>query len=247
MTDHEYALCIDAFTPETIPMARLAQYMTALAELVGFKETTHFVRIEPGSARLVSRVEQQDLPKVERRLATLHTLEPAAGLAKAFKQIDDLLAEDNAVAKFTSPKGAIIEFPGRDRPRALSFSAFRQEGSIDGVIVNIGGRDSTAHVILQDGAVNYSNIDLQRSTARELAKHLYGPKVRLYGSGRWERHPDGAWKLLSFKVDRYEVLDEAPLASVFADVRAAMQDGGDRSRTAYADLMALRLGDGDVH
>ncbi len=248
MAGYEYNFQIDVFTPDTIPMARLAQYMAALADLVGFKESTHFVRMDAGSTRLVSRVDAQDAPKVDTRLAAVTSLDPPQGSAKAFKTLDDMLAEDNAVGEITGPEGAvIIPFPGRTRPKALTFPAFRQEGSIDGQIVSIGGRDKTAHIILQDGAISYSNIELPRGVARDLAKYLYGPKIRLFGNGRWERHPDGAWKLLSFTVNRHEVLDDAPLSNVLTDIRAEPGNGLMMGEGIYAELMSLRLGEDELH
>lgn len=244
MPSNEYTLRIDAFTPATLPMARMAEYLAAFADLVGYEHSTHFDRIEEGSARLVSRVDDTEAPKVAARLAEIAAGNPASNAAKAFKKIDELLAADNAVGELINPLGSvIIPFPGRTRPRVLTFPAFRQDGSVDGVIVNIGGRDTTAHVILEDGKLTYTNIDLKRSVARDLAQYLYGPKIRLFGRGRWERHPDGAWKLLGFTVDRYEVLDDAPLSEVLADIRAV--SGTDRSQ--YEQLMDLRGGDEGVH
>jgi hypothetical protein len=245
MSNNEYTFRIDVFTPDTLPMARLAEYMAALADLIGHKETTHFARIEDGSARLVSRVEEQDAPKVQRRLQAVISATPPQGTTKAFKALDDMLAEDNATGEVIGPGGAvIIPFPGRTRPKALTFPAFRQDGSIDGQIVSIGGRDKTAHVTLQDGGLTYTNIDLNRDVARELAKHLYGTKVRLFGSGRWERHSEGAWKLLAFTVERYELLDDAPLAEVLKDIRSLRRISGNG---VYDELMALRLDEDDIH
>lgn len=244
MSSNEYTLRIDAFTPDTLPMARLAEYLAAFADLVGCQHSTHFDRLEEGSARLVGRVDEVDAPKVATRLADVAAGNPPSAARKAFKRIDELLAADNAVGELINPDGrVIIPFPGRMRPQSLTFPAFRQDGSIDGVIVNIGGRDATAHIILENGKVSYTNIDLKRSVARELAHHLYGPKIRLFGSGRWERHPDGAWKLLGFTVDRYEVLDEASLGDVLADLRAVTTPVS----THYATLIELRGGDEDVH
>ena len=244
MSSSEYTFRIDIFTPDTLPMARLAEYMAALADLIGHKESTHFARIEKGSARLVSCVEEHDAPKVQRRLEAVSSATPPQGTTKAFKTLDDMLAEDNAVGEIIGPAGAIlIPFPGRTRPKALTFPAFRQNGSIDGQIMSIGGRDKTAHVTLQDGGLTYTNIDLDKDVARELAKHLYGAKIRLFGSGRWERHPEGTWKLLTFTVDRYEVLDDTPLADVLAELRA-ISGVGDGT---YDALMALRLGEDEIH
>ncbi len=248
MADNEFTLRIDVFTPSTIPMARLAEYMAALAELMGHKDATHFVRLDPGSARLVSRVENQDVPKVRKRLATVEGPEAAPGVAKAFKALDDMLADDNAVGEVVGPEGVvIIPFPGRTRLKALAFPAFRQDGSLDGQIVTIGGKDNTAHVILRDGPITHSNIELSHDLARDMAKHLYGPKIRLFGRGRWERHPDGTWKLLTFKVDRHEVLDEAPLSQVLAEIRGIPDNGLMTDSAIYDELISLRLGEDDVH
>ncbi|PHY12974.1 hypothetical protein CSW58_08960 [Caulobacter sp. B11] len=244
---NEYTFRIDAFTPDTLPMSRLAQYISALAELVGSKDATHFDRVFKGSAKLAWRVEDQDAPKVERRLLAIRTGQPAKDAERAFKSIDDMLAEDNAIAELMSPTGdVVIPFPGRTRPKSLVFPAFTQAGSIDGQVVSIGGRDKSAHVILQDGPIAYSNIELKRDVARLLAPYLYGPKIRLFGSGRWERTLDGSWKLLRFSVDRYDVLDDTPLAEVIADIRS-LSPALARDENVYDELMDLRLGKDEIH
>ena len=56
MTGEEYEFHIDAFTPATIPMARLALYLTELAALFGHTESVHFEKVKKGSVRLVARV-----------------------------------------------------------------------------------------------------------------------------------------------------------------------------------------------
>jgi len=244
---NEYTLRIDIFTPSTIPMARLAEYMAALADLVGFKETTHFDRVDSGSARLVSWIEPQDAPKVEERLLSMGAGQAAKDVEKAFKVIDDMLAADNAIGELINPVGqVVIPFPGRTRPKLLTFPAFNQNGSIDGQIVKIGGKDRTAHVTLQDGAIAYSNIELRRDLAKELAPHLYGGKVRLFGTGLWERHPEGSWRLCRFTVDRYEALDDAPLAEVLAEIRAA-GSALTNDPDIYRALMDLRVGKDELH
>jgi hypothetical protein len=248
MADYEYTFRIDAFTPETIPMARLAQYLTELSTLVGHNQSTHFDRLEAGSARLVYKIDAVDAPKVEQRLAQTGEISAPKDLRKAFETLDNMLANDNAVGELRNPAGAvIIPFPGRDRPKQLAFPAFRQDGSLDGQIVSIGGRDTTAHVILQDGTVTYSNIKLSREMARKLRGYLYEQKVRLIGSGRWERSPEGAWKLLDFSVDRFEVLDDSSLSEVLASVRNIPDNGLTNSPNIYDDLMSIRFGGEGLH
>jgi hypothetical protein len=248
MADYEYTFRIDAFTPETIPMARLAEYLAELSKLVGHNQSTHFDRLEEGSARLVYKIDAVDAPQVEQRLARTGEPDAPKDLKKAFDALDYMLANDNAVGELRNPNGTvIIPFPGRDRPNALSFPAFRQDGSIDGQVVRIGGKDATAHVILKDGAVTYSNINLTRQMARQLRSYLYDQKVRLIGSGRWARSPEGVWKLLEFSVDRFEVLDDSSLTEVLESLRDIPDNGLTSSANIYDDLMSLRLGGEELH
>lgn len=242
----EYSFHIDAFTPETLPMGRLAEYMSALAALLANEHSTHFVRLDEGSAVLVHKVDAPDAPKVQMRLAAVAAGQAPADAERAMERLDDLLASDNAVGRMVGPTGdTIVEFAGRNRPRALPFPSLRQEGSIDGNIVSIGGRDATSHIILEDGRISYSNIELPRDLARRLAGFLYGPKVRLFGSGRWERHADGTWKLLRFSVDRFEILDEASLSEVLTEIRSLNSRLG--SVDIYGELSDQRDAAEELH
>ena len=65
----EYKLRIDGhYDAETFPMTRLAEYMQHFATLLGHRSSVHFSHLEKGSAVLVSTVEPQDAPKVDRRV-----------------------------------------------------------------------------------------------------------------------------------------------------------------------------------
>src|SRR3989344_5225289 len=101
MQDAEYPFKIDVFTPDTLPMARLAKYLAALADLVGHSDSTHFVAIEKGSAKLVHKVEAPDVPKVDRRLGDVAQGVGPKDAVRAFKALDDLLADDNAVGELS--------------------------------------------------------------------------------------------------------------------------------------------------
>jgi len=46
MTGEEYEFHIDAFTPATIPMARLAQYLAELSVLLDQPERVHFEKLK---------------------------------------------------------------------------------------------------------------------------------------------------------------------------------------------------------
>ena len=58
----EYRFRIDGFTPDTLPMARLAEYIADLAVIFGEKELVHFVGIEKGSAILIQKIDAVAAP-----------------------------------------------------------------------------------------------------------------------------------------------------------------------------------------
>lgn len=123
---------IDVFTPETIPMERLAQYMLQFAKLLGEPERVHFVDVESGSAVLRARVEDVAIPKVERRITDASRGQGDVVALKALQSLDDMLAEDNAVGQLCDDVGAeIIAFPGRNRAKPLEYGPFREEGVLD--------------------------------------------------------------------------------------------------------------------
>ncbi len=237
----EYVFRIDVFKPDTMPMERLAQYLAALAKMFGHADHTHFVGITEGSAKLHTAIDPVDAPKVEARLNGVRLGEGPKEALAGKQALEDLLANDNAVATLTEADSdrVVIPFIGRNRVKPLTFPPFREDTSIDGQLVSIGGRDSTAHAILQDGDVYHAGVTMPRELARGLGKLLYGPPLRMHGNGRFERQADGAWKMTDFRVDRVEVLDERPLHEVLDAVR--LVPGNQLMKhDAYHDAVAQR-------
>ena len=72
-TGYEYRFVIDAFTRDTLPMARLAEYMADLAVMLGEPESVHFIRVDEGSAVLVQQVDEPAVPKVRARTGLLRS------------------------------------------------------------------------------------------------------------------------------------------------------------------------------
>ena len=196
--DRHLIFYIDAYSPETIPMAKLAEYMADFAALLGKDNAVHFSGLNKGSTQLVARVEFEDVPKVTTRLNDIRRGTPPKDALKIFDQIDKRLANDNATGRiFVEGEDSVapvelLAFPGRDRPKAQSYGPFTQEGNLDGILIAVGGKDETVPLRLQNGKSTYSNCDTTRTVARELAKHLFEP-VRIYGTGRWMRETDNSW------------------------------------------------------
>lgn len=237
----EYRLRIDVFTPATLPMKRLAEYMAEFARLLGEPERVHFVKIDDGSAVLVSRIDPEAETKVARRVLEVRSgIGDPEGL-RAEKRIDAMLATDSAVGQLLDQNGAeIIPFPGRMRPKPLSYGPFREDGVLEGVLIRVGGKDDSVPVWLRDGAVIHK-CTAKEDLARRISVHYpTGAFLRVWGSGRWMRAEDGSWYMERFDIREFEPLDEASLPDVIRKLRTVR--GAEWGDDPINDLHKLRNG-----
>jgi hypothetical protein len=244
---HEYRLKIDVFSPDSLPMSRLAEYMAELARLLGEQERVHFSHMEKGSAVLVSSIEDPAVPKVGERLYRVRDGQGPKDAMQAYQALDGLLAKDNAVASLTGDGGTeIIAFPGRTRPKPVRYGPFREEGSLDGTVIRIGGRDDTIPVLLKDAEGVEYLCQTTLELSKKLAPHYRGATVRVFGSGKWVREESGSWTLQQFDITNFEVIDDAPLTDVVAKLRAV--EGGEWGKdVSLGDMLGLRRGEGPLH
>jgi hypothetical protein len=242
---HEYRLKIDVFTVESLPMARLAEYMTELARLLGEQERVHFSHLEPGSAILVSNIEEPAAPKVVERLQKVREGHGPKDAMEAYRTLDTLLAKDNAIATLMEGGAEVIQFPGRTRPKPVKYGPFREEGSLDGVVIRIGGRGDTIPVLVMDAEGAEYHCQTTVDLSIQLAQHYRSATVRVYGSGRWLREENGAWTLQQFDIAQFEVIDDSPLAEVVAKLRAI--EGAEWDNKAWSDVLGLRREEGTSH
>lgn len=195
----EQRLTIDGLTPDTLTMERLAKYLGELAKLLGHEEAVHFRAVERGSAVLAYWLDEAEAPKVAARLAAVQTGDGPEKAMRAYRTLNKKLAQDQAIARVLDEAGAvIIHFPGHQAAKAEAFGPFTQRGSLEGVVVKVGGLDETAHVTLEDGDTHWVGCQASREIASELGRHLYGGRVRVHSVGRWRRDQDGVWHLDRF-------------------------------------------------
>jgi hypothetical protein len=234
---------IDVYTPETLPMERLAEYMLQFARLLGEPERVHFIDVKSGSAVLRAHVEDVALPKVDRRVSDASRGQGDVVALKALQSLDDMLAEDNAVGQLLDEGGAeIIAFPGRNRLKPLEYGPFREDGVLEGNVIKVGGRGTSVPIWLQDGGTVYKNCTARRPLARKLAKHYDAGLLRVSGSGSWMRLATGAWLMRSFEIKDFQVLDDAPLTDVIKRLHDV--EGADWGEDPLTDLARLRTGEG---
>ncbi|MGC9951309.1 MAG: hypothetical protein ABSF64_33550 [Bryobacteraceae bacterium] len=123
-----YEFYIDAFTPASIPMSRLAEYMAGFALLCGHEEHVHFDKLKPGSLTVVSRIQPVAQNKVQRRLDEVRFGTAPKAAMDAFRQIDEKLVADNAVGRILRGKAKFVELPWRERPAESNPGPIRPAG-----------------------------------------------------------------------------------------------------------------------
>ena len=248
--DKNFILYIDAYSPESIPMAKLAEYMSDFATLLGKEHAVHFDHLGGGSTQIVSRVEFEDVPKVTTRLAEMRNGTAPKDLGRIWAQIDNRLANDNATGRvLLDQRGVLTEllaFPGRDRPKVPSYGPFTQEGHLDGVLFSIVGSDETVSVRLQNGETTYTGCDTNRTIARALGKHFLEP-VRVHGTGRWMREADGNWRLIRFRIRHFDVLGTDSLQDTVTALRAVTGSSWKDFEDPLAELEDLRRDKDELH
>lgn len=130
-----------------------------------------------------------------------------------------------------------------EQKRGLAYGPFRERGTLDGVLVRVGGKDDTVAVHLLDGdKVHICNAN--RKVACRLAPNLFGAILRVDGEGRWERDQDGNWNLLRFDIRDFKPLDDVPLGEAVKRLRAVKGSGWQRISEPARELHRLRGGRG---
>jgi hypothetical protein len=236
----EYRFRIDAYTPDTIPMGRLAEYMAELSKMLGERDAVHFRRLEGGSTILVHRIEREAVPKVRARITKVRTGDGPSEALRAYNVINKMLRDDDAVGLLREKRrgAVVIRFSGREEAQE-EFASVKQYGSIDGIVTWVGGSDETAHITLETEGQQVSRIYTTRPVAKALGAKLFEP-VRIHGRGRWSRDSEGTWSLLDFKAESFEPLVDAPLSDVLTRMRADIPSQW--MDEAYGELGTIRHG-----
>lgn len=238
-TGTEYRFEIDAFTPATIPMARLAEYMAHVATIMGEQASVHFKALEVGSTVLVSQVQKEAVPKVRDRAVAVRRGDAPRDAQVAYRHVNRMLRDDNATGALRDRKRGpiVLPFPGRKEAEE-SLPTVTEFGTLQGTVNRVGGTGDDIPVILESEGALIVGCHASKQTAKSLARHLFEP-VRVYGRGRWLRNADGVWSLKDFKIDKFETLQNDTLSAAVDELRGV---GTGWSDTALEELHLLRHG-----
>jgi len=231
---------IDGFTPETLPIGRLANYLRYFAALVGPDGDVHFERVAKGSTQLISHANEPTVPEVRHRIT-----EAERGLGDevaidGFIGLKKMLFQDQTTGRIKEERRKIVEFR---KPEVLEYGSVVEESELEGIIIRIGGKDETVHVHILDGDKTTTCI-ATRTQGRELKKYLleFDQPVRLFGKGKWYRTPDGTWELGEFRIGNHEPLNGDDLQLVLERMRQIPGSGWDKIDDPLAELERIRKG-----
>lgn len=240
----EYRFVLDVFTPESIPMHRLAEYMADLAALYGDLGAVHFVGVEESSLAVVSAVEAEADPRVAKRLEGIQIDEGTPDAKRAFDSLDRKVAEDRGTAYVAGPgRARILTFPGA-RPGDVEpvFGPFWQDGALAGIVIGTLGKGDPVSVRLLDHEGHTHTCKAKLDLAKDLKTYQWESPVRLEGRGKWIRLSSGEWQLLEFNVQSFVPQDDEPLAQTILRLQAV--DGRWKGRPdPVGELERIRHGD----
>lgn len=238
-----------SYTPATIPLERLGEYLVALGALLGEEANVHFDHLTEGSTVVHATVDEPAMPKVERRVRNIAAGDAEPAVMKAANEIDKMLRDDNATGRLSGGDRNVIyvDFAGRDRPESLPYGPIKQYGVIEGEVFRVEGKDQTVHVGIMDGPRQYK-LFAAASMGQELAALFRKGLVRFHGEGTWYRLAEGGWELRKFKIERIEDdLDPAPISGTVARLRRVGLGGWKDSPNPIAELLAQRSDEASEH
>jgi hypothetical protein len=239
----EYRFVLDAFTPDTIPQARLAEYLADLAALYGETEAVHFVRLESSSLAVVSSIEMESEPVVSDRVLAADSDDAPVDAKRAYQSLVRRINEDHGKAFVARGQARVLEFTTAiplDEPTA--YGPFWQSGHLTGKVILVGGKTDTVSVKIEDANGITHTCKAGRGLAKRLSPYLFEQPVRLIGRGKWWRAATGQWKMEQFNVDDFTALEDESLATTVSRLRAIDARWKDRP-DPLAELEELRRGD----
>ncbi len=235
-------------TPLTLPMARLAEYITELAKVMGCKDSVHFISTEDGSAVSVIYVDPEEEARVTSQIQNAARGMAGSHANDAYKRVDRLLREDNAFGDIVnvSKNAPVIEFPGKRTDLPDAYGPFREQATVVGVLKRLGGFDDSipVHIERLDGRIFYC--ETSRSLARDL-KPFYEEVIRVHGMATYRRE-QGQWKLEKFRIQSF---DPEPIAGdsveqTIAKLKAIPGNEWNEMNDPLEELRKLRHGE-DAH
>jgi len=234
-------------TPVTLPMARLAEYLTGLAMLMGHRESVHLVNVAEGGAEPVMYVDADEESRVTHQIQSAARGMGPRDANAAYKKLDDKLREDDAVGNIVnvSQKAKVIEFPGRNLDLPQAYGPIKERASVVGKLMRIGGFDKTIPVHLKraDDVIFYC--EAEALVAEQLGPLIFR-NIRVHGLATYSRGKEGTWRLDHFKIQSYdpEALNDESFSVTMDKLRTIPGNEWNEVADPLEELRKLRHGEG---
>lgn len=204
----ELEFVIPAFTPETMPLPRLLEYLEEIATVVGVAKDMHLIRIEESSTRPVFKIPRPTAALARQQADAVRQGRGTPAQRGAFDRIRQMVRHDGGEpANLKDRSGVILSFFPLESPDAV-VATVRQPTSFDGELTRIGGAGEYSAVQMRDAAGKiYSGFSASRSTAKAMCSLLFEP-LRVTGTGTWERTRNGAWNLSKMLISSFERIED---------------------------------------
>lgn len=230
----EFRWVLKGHTPETLPMARLAEYMQEVARLLGEPRSVFCLRIEKSSVAAVCKAATPEVGgKVSARVDAVRIGKSTIEARNAYNKINEMLCEDNATAFLKKNSAIIIKFPGiverNTDPLVVS-----DYGSVDGYLYMLSqSKDGfRARLRIDESTLNCT----VKGSALQDMKDLLFETVRVSGQGRWQRNDDGIWHPISLCIDAAKLLKRSSLKQAVKDLQSIDLDWPEDPLGILSDL-----------
>lgn len=210
MADLErFEFTVPGYTPDTMPLDRLMEYLGQLAIILGQPSDLHLVAIERSSTRPVLMMRHDVAARARTRVSEVRQGGGSVRRREAFHTIRRMVSEDGGVpAVLRAREGELLEFPGVALGADQVVHSVRQQTSLEGTLVRVGGIGDNAQLLIQDlSGVVIAGCTASRALAREMGPHIYRP-LRVSGIATWHRTAAGNWEISRLHVQTFDPLEE---------------------------------------
>jgi hypothetical protein len=232
------------FTPTTMPMARLAEYLVDLAVLLGHKESVHLIKVEEGSAQPLIYYDALEEGRIFARVrgAVNGTGQPDA--IEAYQKIDRRLKRDDGFAQLVNGKSQLADFPGARQLMEETYPKIKERATLVGRLRRVGGRGDTIPIWIERADHKMLYCDTTEALSKQLID-FYLQVVRVHGVGVYIRTENDEWEQDRFIIQSF---DPAPLAeesiiATFDKLRAIDDNEWNQVKDPLAELRRIRHGE----
>lgn len=205
----DFSLVITGTNPHDLPLARLAEYLTAWAALLGVQTRPMFSGVTRGCVSLRTRVDPM------KKLVAAERLQNAANddeTQPVLHKIEQMLARDGLRrARVMNSTGKVLHMmlPWRETAEMI----VQDTAEIDGRVFRISGKDQSTSVgLIEDGTGNAITVETNNDgLARRFAAQFKGGLLRVALHGTWTRNTEGRWEPKRLIADSFEEIEETPL------------------------------------